>query len=421
MRRDFFRMFPVTKANTKIKTKFSYTDDEGQKKEIEAIRGSCRKSDGVVIDFIDLHNKMRNTGLDQVVVILNKDYQEYHNDYGWAGIHYPALPREYFIENEILYSRGERVKTHIVFVLAEELERATILHELAHSFGQLREGYESDSFINREPTQGEPHYHCSQFTPPGIKPGEEINGKREGVPCPEYRITGGLFQQGIRTWKLLNNQKSILGSSGGFITRKRSGKEIYRQWIDRETYNKALDTIKEGRVNNDFLNRKTLELEGITSSNDSVLQTFGNKITCNLQKRPVIKVSGIYNKKTSRVENLTVKTKFMDSKNIKSSYRDNKFSIVNPEDDIKKLSDLKEYVKIQLKKEINSKEYIINERVIEAKFYAEYSYKNRSEHKEQSLIPIYTEFFLTCGFFDKDMFISIQDEDDKPLAKQNIK
>ena len=457
LNRDFSRMFPLTRETYDINKDTSFIDIPGkivlspnnnfvlEPRLLKKIRGSCVQGDGVIDDFINLYNKVINTDLNQVIVIVEKDYIKYHGK-KWVGLHYPKLAKEYKIVEGELELIGDVKKSNIVFVSEEWLDKGTALHELAHSFGQLKEGYRNDSLKDYPATQGKPHYYCKQFTPKGYKPGQkDTSGNIIGIPCPEYRVTGGLVNKG-GTWKLLNNQKSIMGSANRGITRGENLNDegVYNKWIDRETYNKALDTLKEG-----FVNDPNLDFEQIKwwyqPSDQKTIQVFGNKFNCNAQHHPFIKVSGIYDKTIDKIKNLSIEAKFVNVENMETPYKYSKLPSVESENkpqsenklqkyikiqhkyskllsaEIEKKiieSKLQEYIRIQLKKEGS----IIDERIIEAKFYAEYSYVDHSEYKEMNLIPIYTEFFPPCDSFDeKNMIIEIKDKNsDEPLKKESI-
>ncbi|MCZ0933487.1 MAG: hypothetical protein OXJ52_10120 [Oligoflexia bacterium] len=154
----------------------------------------------------------------------------------------------------------------------DTLESGTIAHELTHTLGQGRELYEKTE-------------DCQTFRGSPLK------------PCDKYKIPMSLdawFQGNKQHWGFLKNRYSIVNSKG----------TIQNQWIDRETYQKALWT-----------------LSNVGSVIPKDYELFGKNIV--LYKRASVSsvkavVSGFYNEKENAF--VVSKTKLFKTKLITPSF-----------------------------------------------------------------------------------------------------
>ena len=158
----------------------------------------------------------------------------------------------------------------------------------------------------------------------------------------------------------------------------------------------------------------------IESDTSKIIQGLIDSFTCKLEKRPVIKVLGVYDKKDGRIISISIKPKIVLSKYVKNPYEDINLSTVISEEKPE------EYIRIQLKKKTNLKEHIIDERIIEiSKFYPISTYPGHRETRNQNAIPISIDFFPPCDSFDKNnWFILIKEQKEgknlRTIQKINI-
>ena len=280
--------------------------------------GTCTKGYiGIIKDFWTLYDMIEEGSFDRVVYIADKSYRKYHEDKNhsknWAGLNHSVLPITtlpyiWQLTNlPYIWKFFWSIKPNVSVVLKHRVDRGTVLHELAHSLGQLKEGYESKN-------------HCAQVTDEGILPG------KAHPPCLDYRITGGLTtrynpETRKHDWIFLNNQKSFMNNKRGTIERKLLGRgnllsRRYNQWIDRETYQKILDTIQTGWIKDDYFNNiKWQAPEGNTLNPQLIQASFGNA-SCDLKKRPILKIKGIYNKEDGSLTDFSIKTKIGNIENL---------------------------------------------------------------------------------------------------------
>ena len=416
--KDFYDMFPVSKRrpnNPEIRL---------LKKNNQLIFpvGNCKKGDeGLIFDSANLRNMSIGYGSDKIFYVVDSEYTNYHNLGNIVGqahiksptryIHIPFFGRTYF---------GYKVFAMVGFLVAGDEENGTFLHELAHTLGQRKEHYK----------QGKETDYCSQFTPRGKLPGKETSsspssGAKDsiiGIPCYNYRVTGGLvLKQDFRPrlsqeprrqiWKLLNNQYSFMHRE--IPIKNRDGK--YRLWIDRETFQKSLATLQNNLIiPNDFLNRIKSQVQPYPQPKViQIGQKFSSMFNCAFQKRPVITVSGIYNKKKEEGGHLTsFSVKAYNLKNPKNPFSSGQFFIGEKKEEAN-------HIRVQLKKHGQLEEEVVYSRVS----YVETFYKDRPpEKKEKDVFSIFTSFFPSCGSFDKESYtISVKEVYmENGVKKENI-
>lgn len=243
-------------------------------------------------------------------------------------------------------------------------------------------------------------YYCSQFTEKHIRPIDSSTG----IVCQDYRVVGGLFKEQdnihsihtlrTQTWKLLNNQTGIMHwlfrySNSQIVPIKVNG--ILNRWIDRETYQKALATLKNDLViPNDLRHRIKNEDDHNKPKLIQIKQKLNDLTNCHLKKRPVIKISGIYEKKGKNpLTNFSVEAQYLED--LKNPLPLANFSIVQKREET-------DHIIIQLSKNGKIEEEVFFPR----KAYVENFYRGEpTQKKEIDKFPIFTSFFPACNFFFK--------------------
>ena len=398
LQKHIYKMFPITKDSVtieKIKDNFL---------------GTCTRGDrGIIKDFKTLHNMIEEGGFDRIVYIVPENYRSYHgySRKSWIGRNYSTLP-SITVPRIYQWDYWWSLKPNVSVVLKDytdeyenkisNIDEAVVLHELAHSLGQLKEGYEDEDHV----------YYCAQVTKKGILPGKTGKNKTVGIYCPNYRITGGLtkrYNKKIKKydWLFLNNQSSIMNNVGVTIEGKqflkdKSQSPIYNKWIDRETYQKILDTIQEGEIKPDYWENIKWQAPGTNTLNPKLIQASIGNASCDLKKRPILKIEGIYNKEDGSLEDFSIKTKIG---NIENSFRSNKSFSKNT----KKIGN-KEHIKIQIKK--NNK--VEGEVHIEKEFSLENITKDGHKIVEMDFIPIYMSFSPSCTSFNEQDWAAVNTE-----------
>ena len=253
---------------------------------------------------------------------------------------------------------------------------------MLHVLGQLKEHYQEKN-----------PYLCAQFTKEGKLP-----DKVTGSSCFYYRVTGVLAQESDfrprlsqkprrQVWKRLNNQESIMHNQ---VVLRENG--IYQQWIDRETYQKALGTIENNLIiPGDFIKRIKGKLLPKQPQIIPITKRLKDLQSCHLEKRPVIRFSGVYNNKSKDISNqLTdVSIRAYTKKKTKSPLYLRYFLIVKKEEKA-------EGIKIQLKNNGILEEEVVFPR----KPYIETFYEDRTIKKEElDIFPLSVVFYPVCSSF----------------------
>ena len=404
---DFYRMFPVGRRLNK--PKFQRLLDKGGYVFPIASCDNDKNGTGIYLDAANLNQLNVKYGGDRIVAVFSKNYlidhhEKYVKKYGkFAGYSFTYVATKYFPLPDFLGGKvlfGSESNTGVTIVEAEIEGSGILLHELAHSFGQLKEHY--------PPKKHQKQYYCSQFTSLGELPGDrDKNNQTIGIPCQDYRVTGGLVRvrdiiprnsnkPREQVWKLLNNQYSIMDEIP-FVRRR--GK--YNLWIDRETYNKALATVKNSlTIPEDFLKRIKWQSENQEPRIIQVKQKFESLINCSFQKRPVITVFGIYSKKNGKNPLTHFSAKAFEIEHSKNLFPMGKFFI-------RKRKEETNHIRVQLKKHGKLEEEVVFSR----DNYMEFFYKSGEiKRQEMENFPLFARFFPACGSFDKENYrISVKE------------
>ena len=405
IRKDFYDMFPVSKRSP-------------NKPEIRLLQknnllffplGDCDKSlTGIYRDVFSLHHlNLKHKG-DRIMAVFDSYYVDYHEEYvkkygKFAGMAFPQAPSRYIPTpfGDIHIFHG--IDTGVAIVQKGYEKQGVFLHELAHTLGQLKEHY--------PPKKHQTQHYCSQFTVRKKLPRKEkfffSRDEITGIPCQNYRVTGGLVRERDikprlsqeprrQIWKLLNNQESIMHSS-----RSIRNNGIYQKWIDRETHQKVLATLKNNlTIPEDFFKRIKMEDFKQRDKLIPIKQTYNNIMNCAFQKRPVITVSGIYDKEKKgkdRFKNFSAQV--YEIKKPKNPFSFSKISMKQKEES--------DYIRVELKRNGHLDQAMIFSRT----FHIEFFHKNgRVEQKEMDKVPVFASFFPVCESFDKnDYTVSVKE------------
>ena len=395
MRKDFYDMFPVSNRRP-YKPEIDLLQENNQ---LIFPVGSCEKgSKGYIADAAHLSQMRFAHGGDIIFYVAKGEYAEYHNFGDIMGKAFTTLPTRYIPTpfGDIFFSYKRR--EGIGLVLAGDEETGTFLHELGHILGQKKEHYEE---LNP--------YYCAQFTRRGRLPGRSAEGDLTGSSCYNYRVTGGLVMKSDvrprlsdkprrQVWKLLNNQFSIMHNNS---TMRKT--DTYQQWIDRETYQKALRTLENKLIiPEDFIKRVKEEQLYEQSHIIKIKQKLDSIADCDLEKRPVVTFSGVYNKKEPdkalRLTDISVRAYAVEGTGNPFSFA--KFSIGPKKEET-------DHIRIQLRRRGKLEEELVFPR----KFYIETFYQDRHvEREEADSFPLFADFSLSCdSFLDKGYTISVKE------------
>ena len=388
--KDFYRMFPVAMKRERVYNNSPEIKAFTAKNEVLLLKGSCEKDDFLSLDSLSLSNLAFLDNIFAFAVVPEK-YFSYHKidpkPVGRAVIYFPtryiAIP---FFKD---YYFAHKIKKVVGFLQAGWEEQGVFLHEMGHALGQMKEHYIDPDL---------PDYYCKQFTLKGKLPGTHNSSKPIGVLCPYYRIKGGVVRnhkfppiqgRGTELWILLNNQESIMQSAYKTV----KNYNLYQKWIDRETYQKALGTIENNFiVPRDFLERIKAEQQPQEPRIIEIKKTVEQKSACRLNKRPAIKISGIYKKNSEkRLTHFSVQARKIENKG--DPFPLNQVSIRRKREEA-------DHILIQLKRH-----GIIEEEIVFPieKVYLRTFYENKSTKKEElDTVPIFADFFPSCDAPLKD-------------------
>ncbi|MCZ0931580.1 MAG: hypothetical protein OXJ52_00275, partial [Oligoflexia bacterium] len=404
LRKDFYDMFPVSNRRP-YKPEISLLRENNQ---LIFPVGSCDTSlTGIYYDAFNLHHLNLEYGGDRIIAVFDRRYKRYHEEYfekngNIRGLAFTNAPSWYIPTpfGDIYMSHG--INTGVAIVQEGRYDQGVFLHELAHTLGQLKEYYAP---INQYQKQ----QYCSQFTSRKKLPGKEefffSEDKITGIPCYDYRVTGGLVKKSDITarlsekprrqvWKLLNNQESIMHSTG-FI---RDSDDNYLKWMDRETHQKVLATIQNDLIiPEDFFRRIKGEIPNQEPRIIHIRNVYNNILNCAFQKRPVIVVTGIYNEKgKDRFKAFSARAYRM--KNSKNPFSFSKISMERKTED---------HIRVELKRKGQLDQALLFPR----KFYMEVFYEDgKLEQKEMESSPIFASFFPACeSFNEKSYTVSVKE------------
>ena len=404
VRKDFFNMFPVSNRAGK-KPSFNLTIKNGQYVYQTATCGNSKK-ENLFSDVINLNRLRKEYGGQRIIAIVPRKYvAHYKGSTTKSGfMRYMTPVRKIPFSDFFLDSRPSY---QVAFIREDEVNAGTLLHELAHTFGQGKEFYESQSFVD-ETTYATPYYYCAQFTSLGKKP-EDREPHEDfifydvefiiGTPCPEYRITGGVFrtlnvtptrlskEPRRQVWKLLNNQESFMGNS------KQIQRRGYQQWIDRDTYQKTLK-IMTGNLE---ISEEGLEQMDKKTA-DKIREKQKKLIDCSVGKRPVISISGIYERREDEGYLTDFSAEVSKVEDASRFFFGEQFSIGKEEEE-------GDYLSFQLKKANKLIEEIVFPRVS----YTEIFYEDGSiERQEEKSFPLFASFCPLCNpFREGDYEVSV--------------
>lgn len=391
VKRHFYEMFPVS---TRILKRPIVLPIRENNEELVGFSGSCKNKtmEGIFSDILFANELRKKYRAGRIFVVFTKDYLDFHNrafrkrsgnNFTNDGFMYFMTPT---IKIPVLNTFLSWKESYHVGFLKENTEnKGVFLHELAHTLGQTKDFYDSK-------------YYCSQFTRRG-KPGErDEDNDLIGHPCTEYRIrgglvgkrkTGGLFSANSFTWKLLNNQRSIMSDFYFYIQFTR-----YTQWIDRDTYQKALTTL-ENRLRIPQTYYDNLSKEGIRLME----RTIKSINDCNsANEKILIDVSGIYNKETENLKDFKATARKISAVN--------DFSLTNSFTESHNIEE--SHIQIQLRKNKKITEELIFP-VSEAQFKF-FGKNDQTESKELNQFPVFGSFLPICGDFRKEDYdISVKE------------
>ena len=179
---------------------------------------------GVLADVAELESLRASNGQHKLIAVVPQSYLDFHNIPGVAGI--VILPVWKYLEQHWWFFKPYWVKSgflggswNIAFVGADQLNKGTIAHELAHTLGQEKEFYEPK---NKD---------CKQFK------GDSFED------CKDYKIPRALktfVKNKGQHWKFLENKVSIMHES--------NEDKIRDRWIDRDTYQKTFQVLSKQAV-----------------------------------------------------------------------------------------------------------------------------------------------------------------------------
>ena len=408
VRKGFYDMFPVSNRRP-YKPEMSLLQENNQ---LLFPIGNCEKGKGYIADAATLSKARFAHGGDIIFYVVKEGYADYHELGDIMGKAFSTLPTRYISTpfGDIFFSYKRR--EGVGLVLAGDEETGTFLHELGHILGQKKEHYEE-----LDP------YYCAQFTRRGRLPGKSAEDDLTGSSCYTYRVTGGLVMESDvrprlsdkprrQVWKLLNNQKSVMHTDYSMRVN-----DIYWQWIDRETYQKALRTldneliVPEGFIKRIKKDHQLYEQPHIIK----IKQKLDSLANCDLERRPVVIFSGVYDKKeqnkTLRLTDVSVRAYAVEGTG-------NPFS--SAELSIGPKKEETDHIRIQLKRKGELEEELVFPR----KFYIETFYKDRhAEREEADSFPLFADFFPACdsSFDEDDYTLSVKEiYNESGVQKENI-
>lgn len=125
----------------------------------------------------------------------------------------------------VVFTENNSATENVGFVRIDQGGTGTILHELGHLLGQHNEFYRksNQNIEKNDICRFERVDYCFQFT--------------------NFKGFYGSLKEGYENWKFVTREKSIMGSSS----------DLNKQWIDRETYGKALKTLSDPKQDPELL------------------------------------------------------------------------------------------------------------------------------------------------------------------------
>ena len=368
-----------------------------QEEDMIFIQGSCNKQEwfadaytkGIDSIFLLLQTLLERSSKNRLVIVAEEKYMNYHKlrEKRIVGFVQKAF------EGWKFFSDHSGLQYRIALISGNYVEHSgVLLHELGHTFDQLKEFYEDDS-------------KCQKFN--------SKKNDRNIKDCNTYQVGRGLKGKIGGSFEWVKDRYGIMNAESDI---KEMSLYTYDKWISRETYQKAFAFLKKKSVPKKY---KDEWPPGYRLSDfDKKLRGGENFIPGEEIILPVVKISGHYNGKTKQFESLHAQPfQWGNLDNITPSFKKEhiNWGIIGSV----------RYIKVQLK---DSKDKVFDEVRLPGSTYLEIFYENKSEIMDLDKTSIFISLSLLGKGFYKVRFSTgvlsidetgvLKDEEDKDSVQE---
>ena len=255
----FPKMFPVAKDHQGG----SYAKIIKKNNKTDLINGDCTKPnkgswswlvignplpEGAFKDIKSALKKIRLRGKDRISLIVPRKYLAFHKVRALGAVFTNIYKKRSIFAG---WTKDTSFQSYRVAITDQGYQdKGVMLHELAHTFNQLKEFY----FSPADPKTDKPDRSsfCHNFIGGGKKETElkdnnkpyvGLNhsypyGPYELIPCPSLEVRG-LYKDQQNDWMALNQKGTIMNNQPDLF----DGNGNYQRWISRETYQKVFATL----------------------------------------------------------------------------------------------------------------------------------------------------------------------------------